>query len=212
MPKISIALIRSCHPGVDVDDLHLLDVIRLINHNITEIDNLEVFSNVKALFLNKNSIKKIENLEYLTALTFIDLSSNCIDSESLRSSLANIPRTLETLNLSSNPCCQDENCLQLLQDTFPNLNIIIGVEDGEDEEEEDDVAGENEESEAARTENREPNQEIVPLDDDAVLRELVERKCTLQQLGEARNMEDLFAVLLFCCLVDLMICLFSGSE
>ena len=128
MPEISISLVRKCHSEVDVNDLHLLDVLRLSNQGITFIDNLEVFSNVKVLFLNGNSIRIIENLEYLTVLDHLDISNNNIDAESLTKSLANIPRNLNSINLTNNPCCSDEVCLQQLQDRFPELGIIIGVE------------------------------------------------------------------------------------
>jgi hypothetical protein len=131
MPIISVGLVRKCHPEIDVNNLHLIEVIRLINQGIDEIDNLEVFSNIKALFLNQNNIKRIENLEYLSSLQHLDLSSNKIDSESLRQHVKNIPAKLGSINLSNNPCCEDEVCLQGVQDMYPNLNIIIGLEEPE---------------------------------------------------------------------------------
>jgi hypothetical protein len=224
MPIISVALVRKCHPQVDVDSLHLLEVIRLVNQGITEIDNLEVFSNAKALFLNQNKISKIENLEFLMNLEHLDLSSNNIDSQSLQESYGNIPKSLTSINLSNNPCALDEECLQEFQDKFPDLGIIIGVE--EPETNDDATAASKVAVPDARPISSERNMEItanqdneeddgdedgddededddddVPtlgenmtLDSEIILQQLVERKCRMQQLTAELNIDSIIEV------------------
>jgi hypothetical protein len=222
MPIISVALVRKCHPQVDVDSLHLLEVIRLVNQGITEIDNLEVFSNAKALFLNQNKISKIENLEFLMNLEHLDLSSNNIDSQSLKQSYGSIPKSLTSINLSNNPCALDEECLQEFQDKFPDLGIIIGVEEPETN---DDVSAtskvavpdarpissekkmeitaneDNEEDDGDEDGDDEDDDDDVPtlgenmtLDSEIILQQLVERKCRMQQLTAELNIDSIIEV------------------
>jgi hypothetical protein len=40
---------------------------------------------------------------------------------------------LKTINLSGNPCANDENVLSMLQDSYNELNIIIGIEEDEED-------------------------------------------------------------------------------
>ena len=127
MPTISVTLIRTTHSDFDVDDPESIRIIKLNNAGISEIDNLEVFSHICELHLADNCIEKIENIDFLANLSFLDLSNNKIGSDALLSSIGLLPHNVRTLNLSGNPCASDESCLIALQDSYPDLNIIVGI-------------------------------------------------------------------------------------
>jgi len=87
-----------------------------------------VFSQIRELHLSGNAISVIENLEFISSLEFLDLSFNHISSEGLRSGFGCLPQSLQTLNLTGNPCAEDEALLMELQDRMPRLGIIVGME------------------------------------------------------------------------------------
>lgn len=130
MTSISVTLIRRSHDDFSIDDVESLNVIRLDNQGINCIDNLEVFSHIRELYLSNNEIEKIENIDFLDNLEFLDLSSNKITSQNLIASIALLPQNLKTLNIAYNPCSNDESALLILQDKCPHLNIIVGVYTG----------------------------------------------------------------------------------
>jgi Leucine-rich repeat (LRR) protein len=130
MTSISITLIRRTHDDFSIDNVESLSIIRLDNQGINCIDNLEVFSHIRELYLSNNEIEKIENIDFLDNLEFLDLSNNKITSQNLITSIALLPRNLKTLNIADNPCSIDESALLILQDKCPNLNIIVGVYNG----------------------------------------------------------------------------------
>jgi hypothetical protein len=210
MPQISIGLIRRVH-GYSEEDFNTLQILQLANAGIEEIDNLEVFADtLKELHLSGNRIRRLENLELLSKLEFLDLSSNRIDSEGLRSGFECIPESLQTLILSGNSCADDEALLMELQDRRPGLGIVVGLEEegeGEGEEEaanspatqdkdpsqalrkadakEEDGDAEDEEEDDEDDKEEEDDEEAAalrrgPLDADAVLQAIVARKCRLQ--------------------------------
>ena len=53
MVEISVTLIRRCHGNIGFDELEKLTKIDLSNQNINNIDNLEVFSDIEELVLNR---------------------------------------------------------------------------------------------------------------------------------------------------------------
>lgn len=130
MTSISITLIRKTHDDFSIDNVESLSVIRLDNQGINCIDNLEVFSHIRELYLSNNEIEMIENIDFLDNLEFLDLSNNRITSQNLITSIALLPQNLKTLNLANNPCSSDESALLILQDKCPSLNIVVGVYTG----------------------------------------------------------------------------------
>ena len=126
MVVITFSLLRRRYPDLNAENLDSLAVIELNGQNITGIDNLELASHIKALHLNHNSIKIIENLEFMVNLEHLDLSFNEIDSDGLLQSFQALPPSLGSINLSGNPCADDDSVLSALQDRFPNLGIIVG--------------------------------------------------------------------------------------
>jgi hypothetical protein len=188
MTEISLRLIRQTHENFSPDDIEALKEINLSNQGIQRIDNLELFTHISVLNLSGNSISQIENIDLLNNLDFLDVSGNQINSESLVSSIDLIPRSLRNINLSGNPCAADDLSLCLLQDRYPDLNIIVGVyEDGEDQEGEPDVDDYGDDEDEGGGEEDEEQHEEGPLNAEEVLRALVDRKCRLQTV-ETFNM------------------------
>lgn len=190
MPEISVTLIRKCHGNIGVDELSCLKVIDLTRQSIDSIDNLEVFSEIEDLRLGYNNISTIENLEFLSNLRRLDISFNKITASSLRSALTNIPPQLTEINLSGNPCCDDEDALGDFQDHFPAMAIIIGSEIVE-------VEGGGVPQIGLGGVNREGSVDdspIGPLDADAIIKSIVERKCRLQNEEGESNFQNIIDV------------------
>lgn len=206
MTSISITLIRGTHSEFNIDDPEAIQIIKLNKQEIACIDNLEVFSHIRELHLADNLIERIENINFLQNLTFLDLSNNRINSESLLLSIGSIPRNLKDLNLSGNQCAEDESALNALQDGYPDLNIIVGVYvGGEIIESFDGLGFENsrienptdsdEDNDSSDDEGEEGD---MPLNADEVLKSLVERKCRLQSMetfSVERTTEVLYLIL-----------------
>ena len=129
MTEISVRLVRRAHGNLTVDQLEELEIIQLQRQNIVEIDNLEVFSEIKELHLNGNKIRRIENLSFLHKLEFLDLSYNRIDDDGLRACLGQLPRSLMTIVLTGNPCCHNMELLGELNDLMPELGIVLGLDE-----------------------------------------------------------------------------------
>lgn len=125
MTEITFRLIRNCNQNANFDELNNIIDINLNSQNIINIENLELFSHIKELYLANNKINKIENLECFNQLELLDLSNNNIDGNSLLESISYIPKTLQTINLSGNPCILNEDVLIQFQDAFPDLGIVI---------------------------------------------------------------------------------------
>lgn len=206
MTEISFSLIRACHGSVE--KLEALQVIHLDHQGIAEIDNLEVFWDIRELYLSRNVIERIENIEFLDRLQHLDLSSNRITAEALQDAFDRFPRNLSTINLSGNPCANDEAVLEALSERYPELNIIIGLyAEGEEEDEADAVINrqlshgvllptkdedEEEEEDDDNEEEAEAEEDInvSPLNADEVLKSLVERKCRLQNVSTVIDVTD----------------------
>jgi Leucine-rich repeat (LRR) protein len=193
MTEITFALIRAQNPEVSaVENIEEIDSLRLNNCDIESIDNLELFHHISELYLSNNVIKSLENLSILSKLKILDVSNNKVTSESLIQSIPELPKTLMSINLSGNPCAEDEQILGQFQDAFPDCIIAIDVEPVRDDEEDGDgsvLKDEEEEEPSSVTEPlSESNRITNKLDADDVLKEIVERKCRLQN---ATNSFDL---------------------
>lgn len=188
MVEISFALIRQNNPNANFDKIEEIESIRIGNSNIESIDNLELFSHVKELFLPHNRISIIKNLFFFNNLSFLDLSFNLISSESLLQSLDQLPKVLSTINLTGNPCSTDVDALSKLQDTFPSLGIIIDTVDNAEEASIDDRIANPLGAELLPTETL-----SRPLNADIVLKSIVERKCKLQSMA-AFNLDSTVSV------------------
>lgn len=186
MVEITFKLIRSKNPTLDVDNLDSCHAIDLSGSDIDEIDNLELFAHLQEINLSHNNISKIENLVFFRKLEFLDVSSNLIDVDGLLQSYKYIPPSLTTINLSGNPCIEDENALGDFQDTFPNLNIIIDVINDTGSVKADDIRNND------NKDNYDSIAEIAPgpLTSDSVLKYIVERKCKLQALTDDFSLES----------------------
>ena len=197
--EITFALIRKANPNSNFDELNSISSLNLSNCSISHIDNLEIFEHVKELILSNNSISKIENLFFFKDLEMLDLSCNRITSHNLIESIKEIPSCLKSINLSGNPCADDISSLSKIQDTFPDLGIIIDVMDeDEDEDGEDDELGSSLELKPDSLplydqDKPEPVEESdffepidhdlsKPLRSDEILKSLVDRKCKLQSI------------------------------
>ena len=198
MVEISVTLIRRCHGNIGIDELEKMSKIDLSNQSIENIDNLEVFSEIEELVLSRNLISKIENLSFLRNLAILDVSFNSIDSVSLKAAVSELPPNIKSINLSGNPCCDDDTCLLLLQDRYPELGIIIGEESGDkegdggsdDEEAHDDTDLDPEHAVAQDS----PRTRSVPLNSEEILKSIVERKCKLQSQESLFDLEAAISV------------------
>lgn len=238
MTEITFALVRSQNPEISTaGDIEEIDCIRLINCGIEEIDNLELFHHINELHLSQNQITSLENLSILFKLKILDVSYNNITSEGLRKSIASLPKSLISINLTGNPCVNDEEGLLELQDAIPEVIIAIDIENDEaqqprkggklsEEKEDDSLAnterrekeqrdGENEEDEEEGNENERENVSQF-LSNEDVLKSIVERKCLIQNTTSTFKLENAVQVrheLLFLYIsLALLIMLFVGFE
>lgn len=198
---ISFGLICRKNPSItDVDDIQSIARLELDHSNISTIDNLELFNHIKEIDLSHNKIKSLKNLEFLTELQVLDLSFNDITSQDLLASFKYIPKHVQTLVLTGNPCAQDEDALGKLQDRFPDLGIAIElVQEEEKEGDEDNFEGEvedNEENGNNDDDDDETEEKIStavaplgPVNADEILKYIVDRKCKLQSM-QSFNLEN----------------------
>lgn len=220
MTEISFSLIRSQNPEITTaSDIEDIDSIRLINCNIEEIDNLELFHHINELNLSRNRIQRLTNLSILFKLKILDVSYNNITSQDLKQSIKSLPKTLISINLTGNPCVDDEEALMELQDALPEVIIAIEV-DSDDEnpssEREGKLSHENkktneeneEEDEEEESINSKEKDKILVLNNEEVLKSIVERKCLIQNTTNSFKLEAtiqvitlslVFAVILFIC-------------
>lgn len=202
MGKINFALIRSKNPDVaNTESIEEIESLNLSNCEITAIENLELFHHIKELNLSNNRITKLEELTLMTNLQILDVSNNCIDSEGLKLSFGQIPKSLLSINLTGNPCVSHLDVLGELQDQFIDLVIAIEEEEeGEDENEqchydleEGDLGGKDSEKSMDRGNILDDG----PLNADDILKMIVDRKCQLQNLQPTFNLQNTIQVKLF---------------
>ena len=195
MPSISISLIRQAYGNATAEELSQIEVLNLSGLNINVIENLEVFAEIKELHLSHNCICNIENINFMYNLEFLDISYNNIDSNEIIRCIKNneLPSCLKTINLSGNLCCNDDNALCLLQESYNELNIIIGIEENNNNDDDNTYEPEINEDEDNDNDNDDSNENInetfvlqpdEQLDSDSVLKSLVERKCHLDKIKE----------------------------
>eukprot|EP00904_Undaria_pinnatifida_P002087 jgi/Undpi1/1187/HiC_scaffold_10.g04649.m1 len=121
------------------DGILRTEILRLDWQRIASIQNLDIFTSVRELYLQHNRIEKIEELDTLRSLEFLALGSNRIRRvENLRHlnklqvlDLSNnmvkdvdtqeLPRNLTILNLANNPCCQDPDLQRTVICALPGL-------------------------------------------------------------------------------------------
>ena len=207
MTVISVTLIRGTHSDFTLDDIEALKVLRLNNHEIDSIDNLEVFSHIEELYLANNTIERIENVDFLDRLNLLDLSDNHISSESLKSSIGLLPRNIKTLILTGNPCATDKVALDILQRSCMGLNLVINrsisalgdVDEASDESDKDPDKEQTNRADLSEADDKfdEIDDSDFPLNADEVLQSLVERKCRLQSM-ETFNVTKITEVHSFC--------------
>eukprot|EP01041_Mallomonas_annulata_P001559 gene1559-3014_t len=178
--NITVRLIRDkgIQEGLhlSVEELLTLQVVRLEGLNITKIDNLEPFDDLQEIYLKNNRIKIIENLEFLIKLRVLDLSFNLIRSENFDAWA--IPASVVCLNLSGNPCADDDVLLSKLIQTHPGINIITN----DIEEPPADNINENCSTPTTSNENQPLTGVEENLDSESVLHDIVARKCLLQNI------------------------------
>lgn len=185
MTSISIALIRQAYSNASADELASIEVLNLAGMNITIIDNLEVFNDIKELHLTNNNISCIESINFMYKLDYLDLSYNNIDAHDIVRCVRNkeIPSTLKTINLTGNPCANNDEILGLLQESYSELDIIIGIET-DDDNYEPEIDEDNNDINITNNDEIFQLQPGEVLDSDAVLKSLVERKCQLDKLKD----------------------------
>ena len=178
---ITFALIRKKNADLNFDNIEDITLICLDNCNLASVNNLELFSHIQELHLHHNKISLIENISYFKSLKYLDLSFNTISEEGLLQSLANIPKGLGSINLTGNPCAVDDGALSVLQDTFPDLGIIIDTVD--------EITGSKAENNFDEEIETKPSLVLDdidhsrPLNADNVLKAIVDRKCKLQSIS-----------------------------
>ncbi|XP_067211450.1 protein tilB [Linepithema humile] len=114
----------------NIDKIELLDrqcrnlKILLLQHNlISKIENLNMLKRLEYLNLSLNNIEVIENLEGLESLKKLDLTINFIGNlQSIKSLRCN--ENLEQLILMGNPCADYEYYRQYVVATLPQLREL----------------------------------------------------------------------------------------
>jgi hypothetical protein len=176
--QITFALIRGKNPQIAVsEDIEDVNTLELSSCGIGRIENLDLFTHVRVINLAHNSIISVENLEHFSLLEHLDLSYNKIDGAGLLVSVRGIPKGLQSLNITANPCTSDVEALEAFQSHFISLGIIIDVEtvDGHEE----NALNGNKLDELGDLTNHTTGSRAA-LNNEEVLKEIVERKCKLQ--------------------------------
>jgi dynein assembly factor 1 len=118
VPRITIDLIRTlCKEQQLFQAPYLNDKLFLHFKGFRKIENLEYYTEVKALWLEGNAIQKIENLLLLTKMRCLYLQQNVIRKiEGLETMTE-----LQTLNMASNQLTSIDNLLNCKK--LSNLNV-----------------------------------------------------------------------------------------
>ncbi|KAI0231518.1 hypothetical protein LSAT2_018121 [Lamellibrachia satsuma] len=121
--KIISALNAITHVRLDRENIAYIDNFELLGECVTNlylqknqietIENLECLRGLQFLTLGANRIRKIEGLTRLPKLGFLDLSENLIE----HFDIDELPQTLIILDLRGNPCTQlDDYRGSIIQD------------------------------------------------------------------------------------------------
>eukprot|EP01105_Mastigella_eilhardi_P021196 TRINITY_DN5109_c0_g1_i2.p1 TRINITY_DN5109_c0_g1~~TRINITY_DN5109_c0_g1_i2.p1 ORF type:complete len:218 (+),score=71.44 TRINITY_DN5109_c0_g1_i2:26-655(+) len=104
-----------------------LQILYLQDNLIPKIENLNKLKELKYLNLAVNNIEKVENLEACESLEKLDLTANFIaDLPSVRSLAPNY--NLRQLYLIGNPCCKVEGYRHYVIGVLPQLKELDGRE------------------------------------------------------------------------------------
>jgi hypothetical protein len=192
MTDVTFSLIRKHNPEIsNAEDIGEVDVIRLLNCNIVEIENLELFHHVSELYLNQNKIETLKGLSIFYQLKVVDVSYNKISSDALLESVPFLPKSLLSINLTGNPCVEDEMVLGTLQDALPEVIIAIEIDEQEDLQVNSTEEGKDEKSEGQSDPEVGIDLPVKPsfLDTEEVLKSIVERKCKMQNTSSTFDLE-----------------------
>jgi len=104
-----------------------LEILLLQNNQISKIENLNKLKCLKYLNLALNNITKIENLEGCESLEKLDFTVNFIEDITCVASLKNNIH-LRELYLVGNPCTKIEGYREYVINTLPQLKVLDGQE------------------------------------------------------------------------------------
>lgn len=107
-----------------------IKILYLQDNIIEKLENLDKLKELEYLNLAVNSISTIENLEKCESLNKIDLTMNFVDIENLKSSCECLSKvkSLRELYLTGNPCEKFQYCRQYIIGKCPQLVIYNGDE------------------------------------------------------------------------------------
>eukprot|EP00903_Cladosiphon_okamuranus_P008287 g7975.t2 len=149
--RLTMSLIERCigEPAISAGDaekratyLLKVEVLRLDWERIPSIQNLDVFTHLRELYLQHNRIEVIEELDTLRSLEFLALGSNRIRRlENLRHlskvldlsdnmiedvDTQELPRALAILNMAGNPCGREPTFRHRITCALPDLKVLDG--------------------------------------------------------------------------------------
>lgn len=146
---INFRLVKAATGIEDETELLNITTLRLSWQGITHIDGLELYSNVRDLYLQHNQIATIENLDVLPNLEFLALGSNKIrgvgdglrqlrklevldltDNHITAFPPGSLPRSLRVINVSGNPFVSKNRHTyrRILLDMLPECLCIDGTD------------------------------------------------------------------------------------
>ena len=107
-----------------------IKILYLQDNIIEKLENLDKLKELEYLNLAVNSIQKIENLEKCDSLNKLDLTMNFVDIENLKEScdcLSKVP-SLREIYLTGNPCEKFKYCREYVIGRCPQIIIYDGNE------------------------------------------------------------------------------------
>ena len=107
-----------------------IKILYLQDNIIEKLENLDKLKELEYLNLAVNSIQKIENLEKCESLNKLDLTMNFVDIENLKEScdcLSKVP-SLREIYLTGNPCEKFKYCREYVIGRCPQIIIYDGNE------------------------------------------------------------------------------------
>jgi protein TilB len=107
-----------------------IKILYLQDNIIEKLENLDKLKELEYLNLAVNSIQKIENLEKCESLNKLDLTMNFVDIENLKEScdcLSKVP-SLREIYLTGNPCEKFKYCRDYIIGRCPQIIIYDGNE------------------------------------------------------------------------------------
>ena len=107
-----------------------IKILYLQDNIIEKLENLDKLKELEYLNLAVNSIQKIENLEKCESLNKLDLTMNFVDIENLKESCDCLSKvySLREIYLTGNPCEKFKYCRQYVIGRCPQLVLYNGDE------------------------------------------------------------------------------------